>query len=248
MIEMLESGKPALTGDSWIFVDREHRPYDITELRGTLTKLLNDRNSQGKPRLSPIVRIPAEGDEDGRWMIKQVLEGGAMGIVVPKVDDAAQALKMIEGMRFPQLKGSKYPTPRGKRGSGGGSGQLWGLQNPGDYRRVADVWPHNPEGELISLPMIETPEGVKKVNAILDVPGVTGVLVGPGDLSMTHGESWNGPGPKSDTIAAVQNVASACVAKKKTCGMVTFDDTQTKKYLADGFKIIFGVYKKDSSR
>ena len=40
LIETLESGKPAFTGDSWIFVDREHRPYDVTELRQTLTTML----------------------------------------------------------------------------------------------------------------------------------------------------------------------------------------------------------------
>ena len=83
LIEALENGRTAITGDTWAFVDREHRPYDVTELRATLTKMFANKNAQGQPALAPIVRIPAEGDQDVRWIIKQVLESGAMGIIVP---------------------------------------------------------------------------------------------------------------------------------------------------------------------
>jgi 4-hydroxy-2-oxoheptanedioate aldolase len=248
LIEMLETGKPAFTGDSWIFVDREHRPYDVTELRQTLNTMFANKNAQGQPILAPIVRVPTEGDQDVRWVIKQVLESGAMGIIVPQVDTGAQALKIVQSMRYPQLKDSKYPNPPGRRGCGCSGGSAWGLQNPADYVRVADAWPLNPEGELVSFPMIESPEGVRNVNAILDVPGVTGVLVGPTDLTMNHGEGrWNGPSPTPDTHAAIARVAAACTAKKKTCAMVTANEAETKKYLDAGFKIIFGTYLKNSS-
>src|SRR6266511_929927 len=60
LIEMIEAGKPAFTGDSWIFVDREHRPYDVTELRQTLNTMLANKNAQGQPTLAPIVRVPTE--------------------------------------------------------------------------------------------------------------------------------------------------------------------------------------------
>jgi 4-hydroxy-2-oxoheptanedioate aldolase len=248
LIEMLEAGRPALTGDSWAFVDREHRPYEIADLRQTLTAMLAKKNAQGQPMLAPIVRVPTEGDQNVRWIIKQVLESGAMGIIVPQVDDAAQALTIVQSMRYPQLKNSKYPTPVGRRGCGCSGGSGWGLRDPGDYMRVADPWPLNPEGELVALPMIESPAGVSNVNAILDVPGVTGVLVGPSDLTLNHGEGrWNGPTPTPDTHAAIQKVAAACTAKKKTCAMVTANEAETKKYLDAGFKIIFGTYMKESS-
>ncbi len=248
LIETLEAGKPAFTGDSWIFVDREHRPYDVTELRRTLNTMFANKNAEGQPTLAPIVRVPTEGDQEVRWIIKQVLESGAMGIIVPQVENAAQALKIVQSMRYPQLKDSKYPNPPGRRGCGCSGGSGWGLQNPADYVRVADPWPLNPEGELVAFPMIESPEGVKNVNAILDVPGVTGVLVGPTDLTMNHGEGrWNGPSPTPDTHAAIAKVAAACTAKKKTCAMVTANEGETKKYLDAGFKIIFGTYMKNSS-
>jgi 4-hydroxy-2-oxoheptanedioate aldolase len=249
LIEKLGGGEQGLSGESWVFVDREHRPYDITELRATLTKLLANKNAQGQPTLAPIVRVPTEGDQDVRWVIKQVLESGAMGIIVPQVEHPEQALKVIQAMRYPQLKSSKYQNPPGRRGCGCSGGSGWGLRNPADYVSLADVWPLNPAGELVTLPMIENPEGVKNINAILDVPGVGGVLIGPSDLTMNYGEGrWNSPEDKKpDTEAAIQTVARACVAKKKMCAMVTANDAQTKKYLGDGFKIIYATYLPNST-
>ena len=192
-----------------------------------------NKNEQGQPALAPIVRIPAEGDQDVRWIIKQVLESGGMGIIVPQVENAEQALKIVQSMRYPQLKTSKYQNPPGRRGCGCSGGAGWGLQNPADYVSRADVWPLNPDGELMAFPMIENPVGVKNINAILDVPGVSGVLIGPTDLTMNYGEGrWANPADKKpDTEAAIQTVAKACVAKKKMCAMVTSNDAETKKYL-----------------
>lgn len=249
MIEALEAGQPAITGDNWVWVEGEHRPYDIVGIRATIEKLLANKNAQGQPVRAPIVRIPAEGDQNVRWMIKQVLESGAMGIVVPHVDNAEEALKIVRSMRYPQRKTSKYQNPRGLRGCGCSGGAGWGLQNPADYVMLADVWPLNPEGELFAMPMIESPEGVKNINAILDTPGVSGVIIGPSDLTMNHGEgTWRNPAdPKPDTVEAIASVARACVAKKRTCGMVTADDAETKKYLDMGFRFIYGGYRPNAS-
>lgn len=247
LIEALEAGTPALGGETWTFVDREHRPYDISELRHTLeTAVFPHRGAQGQPLLAPVVRIPAEGDQGVRWIIKQVLEGGAMGIVIPAVDTAEQATRIVQAMRYPQPKTSPYPNPPGRRGCGCSGGANWGLKNPADYVRVADLWPLNPEGELVALPMIESPEGVRNIDAILDVPGVTGVLVGPTDLSMNHGEGqWTDASiPKPDTRAAIQTVAKACAAKKKACGIATANESQTQEFLAAGFTIIHRSYTK----
>lgn len=250
LVEAVAAGTPAITGETWTFMDREHRPYDITELRASIGKVLDQKNAQGQPALAPIVRIPPEGDQNVRWIIKQVLESGAMGVVIPQVESAEQALRITEAMRYPQLKTSRYKTPRGRRGCGCSGGAKWGLANPADYVRYADLWPLNPEGELIVLPMIETPEGVAAVNAILDTPGVTGVLVGPTDLTMNYGEGrWlSAEDAKPDTLAAIATVAKACQAKKKSCGMVTANEAETKHYIGLGFSIIFATYRPGSAQ
>ena len=246
LIETLEQGRPAITSDVWIFIDQEHGPYVIDQLGTRLRDLAETRNDRGQQRLAPFVRVPTEGDQDVRWVIKQVLERGAMGIIVPQVENAQQATKIVQAMRYPQRRNSPHPTPPGRRGFAGAP-RTWGLSVM-DYLEVADVWPLNPDGELFLFPMIENGAGVGNINEILDVPGVAGVLIGPNDLSMGLGVGpWQTDGrafhPR-ETEAAIQTVARACVAKEKYCGMVTWTEAETTKYVADGFKVIFATYRR----
>ena len=246
LIEALEQGRPAITSDVWIFIDQEHGPYVIDQLGTRLRDLAETRNDRGQQRLAPFVRVPTEGDQDVRWVIKQVLERGAMGIIVPQVENAQQATKIVQAMRYPQRRNSPHPTPPGRRGFAGAP-RTWGLSVM-DYLEVADVWPLKPDGELFLFPMIENGAGVGNINEILDVPGVAGVLIGPNDLSMglgvgpwqTDGRAFHPP----ETEAAIQTVARACVAKEKYCGMVTWTEAETTKYVADGFKVIFATYRR----
>ena len=57
-IEALEAGQPAMTGETWTFIDREHRPYSIDEIQSTLNKIFANKNDKGQVTLAPIVRIP----------------------------------------------------------------------------------------------------------------------------------------------------------------------------------------------
>lgn len=247
LIEALERGRPALTNDVWAFVDQEHGPYVIDQLGERLRDMAAVRTPEGQQRLAPIVRIPTEGDQDVRWVIKQVLERGAMGIIVPQVENAAQATRIVQAVRYPQRRDARYPTPVGRRGFAGAP-RTWGLSVL-DYIEVADVWPLNPRGELIVLPMIENAEGVRNVRAILEVPGVGGVLVGPNDLSMGLGVGpWHTDGRAlhpPETEEAIQTVARACVATQRDCGMVTWSEEETTRYLDDGFTVIFATYRRN---
>ena len=246
LVEALEEGRPAITNEVWAFVDQEHGPYVIDQLGTRLREMAEDRNADGQQRLAPIVRVPTEGDQNVRWVIKQVLERGAMGIIVPQVEDAQQATKIIQAIRYPQRRDSRYPRPSGRRGFAGAP-RTWGLSVL-SYLDVADVWPLNPKGELFVMPMIESAEGVRNVEEILNVPGVGGVLVGPNDLSMglgvgpwhTDGQAFHPP----EAEEAIQRVARACVAKGKHCGMVTWTQDETTKYLADGFAVIYATYRR----
>ena len=247
LIEALEQDRPAITNDVWAFVDQEHRPYTIDQLGDRLREMAEAKTAEGQQRLAPLVRIPTEGDQDVRWVIKQVLERGAMGIIVPQVENAAQATKVIQAVRYPQRRNAPYQTPAGRRGFAGAP-RTWGLSVL-DYIEVADVWPLNPRGELFVMPMIENGEGVSNVEAILQVPGVGGVLIGPNDLSMGLGVGpWHTDGQAlhpPEAEEAIQTVAQACVALQRYCGMVTWTEDETTKYMADGFKVIFATYRRD---
>ena len=250
MIEALEAGKQAITGDTWIWVEQEHNPWNILATRATLTALLLNRNAQGQPVLAPIVQIPGsvfEGENPIKWMIQQVLEGGAMGVVVPHINTAAQALKFVQSMRFPPQKGANYPEPRGLRGWGGRGGEGWGLA-PADYVRLADVWPLNPEGELFAMAKVESKEGVTNIKEILAVPGLSGVIVGYGDLSMSYGEGPGGdPLNKPETLGGISTVAKACVAQKKICGIPASDEAHEKRWTDMGFRFFLSGFRRNGS-
>lgn len=247
MIEALESEKPAITGDTWTWIEQEHQPFGVEKLKATLDMVLAKRNEQGQVVLAPYVRIPAEGDEPKRWIIKQVLEAGAMGIIVPRVDTAPQALDIVQNMRFPQPTGSKQFEPIGRRGCCTFPGN-WMLKDPREYwdGGKGDVWPLNPAGELFAMPMIESPEGVKNLSAILKVPGIAGAVIGTSDLNVTMGEGWVVPqnptfGPKTE--AAFQQVFRTCTAMKKPCGIASPNEASTKKFLEMGARFIYKLYR-----
>ena len=185
LVEALAQGRPAITSDVWIFIDQEHGPYVVDQLGRQLQDLAETKTLDGQQRLAPFVRIPTEGDQNVRWVIKQVLDRGAMGIIVPQVENAQQATKIVSAMRYPQRRNSPFPRPPGRRGFAGAP-RTWDLSVM-DYIEVADLWPLNPNDELFVLPIIESETGLRNVSEILDVSGVGGVLIGPNDLSMGLG-------------------------------------------------------------
>ena len=99
-------------------------------------------------------------------------------------------MKLVYSMRYPPQRGAKYPQPVGDRGCcPGDAPRYWGLSLH-EYFLRADVWPLNPDGELLALVMIESREAIKNINEILSVPGLGGVLIGPHDLSLSLGVGY----------------------------------------------------------
>jgi 2-keto-3-deoxy-L-rhamnonate aldolase RhmA len=93
---------------------------------------------------------------------------GALGIIVPMVDDPQKAANAV--------KFAKYP-PIGKRSQGGGQYRaLWG----NDYRQTIN-------DNLMIVAMIENPDGVKIADKIAAVPGVDIVFAASGDLGSFSG-------------------------------------------------------------
>ncbi len=232
IIENFKQGKPSFNNQDWRYIAMEHAPYDPNEV----VRILNDLKPQGatRPRLTPVIRLPPDGDSDYRWMVKQVLDLGVMGVIISHVETKAQAINLVRSMRYPPQRGATHPVPEGQRGWGPtGATRYWGLNNQDYTLRAADLWPLNPEGELVSIAMVETRLGIKNIDEILSVPGLTAVLVGPSDLSMGLGVGPNPSAPEVEAATAV--VARACVARKMLCG--TFESPDVNKRIAQGFRL-----------
>ena len=236
IISQVEKGHTAFVNIDWAWIEMELNPYDIRTLQSRLAEL---KQGDSVPFPTPVLRIPIDGDGDSRWVIKQVLNLGVFNIVVPQVESGEQALNVVKSMRYPPQKSSKYPQPRGIRSYGPGrAARYWGVSG-NDYMEKADLWPLNPQGELLAIMMIETKAGVDNIEDILSVPGVGGILLGPFDLGMSLGVGPPNPTMPLETEEAIQVVRRACTAQDKViCGIAGVYRTDRDKRISEGFRMI----------
>jgi len=253
VVELMEEGKPAfgvfssnlstrtganMGGSSldFVIVDLEHSPYDLTRLEGYLLGMISKRDilSRGlQMRTAPFIRVPATGREQLDFIIKQVLDLGPVGIVVPHVDTAEDALAMVRACRFPQLLDAPDYEPNGRRGVGyGWAARYWGLSGE-EYARRADLWPLDPEGELILWVMIESGEAVENVAEIVAVPGIGGLFIGPSDLAFSLGVPLGDPAVEE----AIEKVLAAAAEAGIPVGTTSSGNTVERR-LAQGFRFL----------
>lgn len=226
IIQRLEEGGVADSSVK-IFIDREHQPFDVVELKKQFEEIATHRKPNGQLEKVPVVRLPTRGEET-TWMVEQVLDAGGMAITFPLMETKAQVLKALSTMRITQRRGSKYPNPPGVRGAGMWTVEtftgfpLWGRMGPDEYMERADLWPLNPDGELLAVIMVETPLGIKNINDILSVPGIGAIVVGTNDLSIALGLG-RATRPETElppeAIEGIMQVAKACMAKKVHWGI-----------------------------
>ena len=211
VIVALEEERPAIAGEDWRFIDMEHSPFSAERLRMILSEMDQNRDATGRLRLAPLVRIPQDGDEDFRWAVKQVLDLGAFGVILPHVDTREEAVRLVRAMRYPPMKDAVYLEPRGERGWGPGPAiRLWRSENAREYYRRADVWPLNPDGELFAVAIIESAEAVRNIAEILKAP-LSAIMVVPGDMSIDLGLGPPGAEIYPEVDAAFQTVLKACM-------------------------------------
>jgi 4-hydroxy-2-oxoheptanedioate aldolase len=233
IIEQFEQGRPAFHNEHWYFFTLTNSLFLLDDLEKLLAGL---KVESSRPRLTPIVRIPYWGDQEYKHMVKPLLTAGVMGIIVPEVETREQALKLVQSMRYPPQRGAKYPQPAGNRGCCPGEAPgYWGLSLR-DYFLRSDVWPLNPEGELMAIVMIESREAIANVNEILSVPGIGGALVGPHDLSLSLGVGLPESNPGAAEVEeATSVVARVCAARRLPCG--TFHNPDINARIAQGFRL-----------
>ncbi len=254
VIELMEANKPAFgvfssnvsvrngaamaaSGLDFVIVDLEHAPYDVTQLEGYLLGMISKaeivKKGSLQPGVVPFVRVPAAGREQLQFVLKQVLDLGPMGVVVPHVDTVQDARAMVQACRYPQLRGVPDYEPAGKRGIGyGWAARYWGLSGS-DYGERADLWPHDPRGELVLWLMIETAQAVQNCLEIARTPGVGGLFLGPSDLAFSLGVPLGDPAVEAaiDQVLAVSRQTGVPVGT--LCGA-----GEVEKRLAQGFRFL----------
>ena len=195
----------ATAGFDWLLIDGEHAPNDLRSVLGQLQAVA--------PYLThPIVRPPI-GDV---VLIKQYLEIGAQTLLIPMVDTAEQAARMVAATRYP---------PRGVRGVGSAGARSSRWSGVPNYLKVAD-------DEMCVLVQVETKTGLANLAEIAAVEGVDGVFFGPADLSASMG--FLGQPAHPDVVAALTQGIATVRAAGKAPGILMTDNKASQYYLDQG--------------
>lgn len=148
-------------GFDFVVIDTEHTSIGVAELESMIRA-----TDTGSDETAPIVRIP---DHDpGR--IKRVLDMGAAGLMVPMVESAEEAERVVEAVRYP---------PEGRRGAA--------PARASGYGRSFEAYFESANEGLVTIVQIETARAVENIEGILAVDGVDAVQIGQGDLSASLG-------------------------------------------------------------
>ena len=120
---------------------------------------------------TPMIRLP----DAQEWHIQHATDIGALGVIIPTVDDVDRAREGAKWARYP---------PVGRRSAGSGqAARIWGI-NGINYRQTIN-------DNMLVVIMIETPTGVANAYDIASVPGVDVVIIGNNDLSSFSGFPQN---------------------------------------------------------
>jgi 2-dehydro-3-deoxyglucarate aldolase/4-hydroxy-2-oxoheptanedioate aldolase len=211
----LSTGSPyvaeacARAGFDWLVIDTEHGMTTETTVLGQVYAI-------GTTAATPMVRI----ERSDRLRISRVLDMGAGGLVVPRVESADDVRQALDWMRFP---------PQGQRGIAlGGRGQGFGAVGHEDIGTLNDV--------VVGAFQIENPAAVADADAIAALPGADVLFVGPADLSHSLGV----PGRFDDPVYldAIGAVLAACERHGKAAGILLYDRAVLPRHLELGFRFI----------
>ena len=192
----------------WVLFDAEHSPVEIAGLMPLL-------QAAGNGQANAVVRPPWNDPV----LIKRVLDIGAQTILLPFVQNRAEAEAAVASVRYP---------PDGRRG-------VAGTTRASGYGRVAGYHAGAAE-EICTLVQVETGEALRDLEAIASVDGVDGVFIGPSDLSASLGHLGL---PKHPEVQeAIRQAAGVIRANGKAPGILATSAEDAKRYRDWGYVFV----------
>ena len=173
--QMMTEGKPVLNGwlqipstvsaeimshENWdsLTVDLQHGLIDYSNALPIFQTI-------SSTDVVPLARV--NWNEPGQIM--KILDAGCYGVICPMISNRDQAQNFVQACMYP---------PSGYRSFGPMRGFLYGGN---DYPKYANE-------EILKFAMIETKESLDKLEEIITTPGLSGIYIGPADLSIALGE------------------------------------------------------------
>jgi 2-keto-3-deoxy-L-rhamnonate aldolase RhmA len=195
-------------GFEWFMLDTEHAPVNPETLAAMVALL-----GEGGP--TPLVRV---GNVD-QYLVKQALDAGAHGILVPLVSTEAQAAAAVAFAKYP---------PDGVRGAAAAAASRYGTELA-SYLRSANA-------ETLVGVQIETKEALSNLEAIARTPGIDILFVGPQDLTLSLGLLDDRKNPK--VREAMRTVVEACERHGKVPGTLVINPEEKRAAVEIGFRFI----------
>jgi 2-keto-3-deoxy-L-rhamnonate aldolase RhmA len=196
----------ARAGYDWLFIDTEHTPIEPPQVLALL---------QAAGATPSLIRLASSEAP----VIAKALDAGAAGIIVPQVNSAEQARRIVDAARY---------APTGSRGRGLARAHGYGLT-------MAEYAQHANETVAVVV-QAEHRDAVLAIDAIVDVPGLDGVLVGPYDLASSLGHA--GDVEHSDVQAAIARILEACRGHGLPAGILGLTVPIVRRYIDQGFTLV----------
>jgi 4-hydroxy-2-oxoheptanedioate aldolase len=195
-------------GFEWFMIDTEHALVNPE----TLAAMVALATASGS---APLVRV---GEVD-QYLIKQALDSGAQGILLPLVNSEEEARRVVSFAKYP---------PEGVRGIASAASTRYGREL-GAYLRRAN-------SELLVGVQIETREALANLDAIAGVEGVDLLFVGPQDLTLNLGKMDARKDPA--VREAMRTVARSAAEHGKVAGTLVVDAEEKKAAVEMGFRVV----------
>jgi len=163
----------------------------------------------------PLARVP--WNDPARLM--KILDAGVYGVICPMISTRAQAEALVAACKYP---------PRGYRSFGPVRASLYAGSDYGDHA----------DDDIVVMPMIETAEALKNLDAILSVPGVAAIYVGPADLSLALGCKPRLDQTDPPVVEAQQMIAEACKRHGVVAGIHNATAAYALRMIAAGYQFV----------
>ena len=176
-------------GLDFVVIDAEHGPWD----RGAIDLAVLAAKASG---IDALVRV------EGTGAILTALDCGATGVMVPHVSSAKIAREVVDACRY---RGGRRGFSNSSRAGGYGRLGLTAHMDAGDSRTTV-------------IAMLEDPEALDPIDAIVAVDGIDAFFLGRGDLTVALGESSTDSEPVRAAIARF--ISAVTKARKPLCAFV----------------------------
>jgi 2-keto-3-deoxy-L-rhamnonate aldolase RhmA len=200
----------AAAGFDFVFIDMEHTPFGLE----TVARMIEAARSSGS---APIVRVP---QAEQVW-VSRVLDSGAQGIIVPRVNAARQVADIVSWTRYP---------PHGKRGFACTAAQTdWKTVEPGAF--IESV-----HEQTLVVVQIEREEALDNLESMLAIPHVDVACLGYMDLSVDLGIPGEMDHPRM--VAAIDRLITVARRSRVAPGIISPDIAAVTRWVERGMRFV----------